>query len=97
VICPWWSTSGCCTPGDAFFALDPDRRRISEVDRQRLTAIAMSFGFASFALSLLDESGLTPKADIDRIEAAVRGAITIDRIKSIWATLPTRLANIVRG
>lgn len=82
--------------GDAFFALDPDRRHLSEVDKQRLAAIAMSFGFASFALSLLDENGLVPKQDIGRIEKAVRSAVTIDRIKSIWATLPTRIARAIR-
>ena len=82
--------------GDAFFALDPDRVSLDAMTKQRLAAVAMVFGFGSFALSLLDEAGLTSQSDIGRIEATLRKTITIRRLKHIWKGLPTTVANALR-
>jgi FkbM family methyltransferase len=77
--------------GDAFFILDPDRVAMDAVSKQRLAAIMLVFGFSSCALSLLDEAGLTSKADIDRIEAAVSRTMTTRRLMRMWNGLPAKV------
>jgi hypothetical protein len=77
--------------GDAFFILDPDRVVMDAVSKQRLAAILLVFGFSSCALSLLDEAGLTSKADIDRIEAVVSRTMTTRRLLRMWNGLPAKV------
>jgi FkbM family methyltransferase len=74
--------------GDAIFVLDPDRVALDAPTKQRLAAILFVFGFSSYALSLLDEAGLTSKADIERIEASVRRTMTTRRLMLMWKQLP---------
>jgi FkbM family methyltransferase len=77
--------------GDAIYVLDPDRADIDAVTRQRLAAILFVFGFSSLALSLLDEAGLTSKADIARIEDSVCRTMTTRRLLRTWNGLPARI------
>jgi FkbM family methyltransferase len=77
--------------GDAIYVLDPDRVDMDAVTRQRLAAILFVFGFSSLALSLLDEAGLTPKADIARIEDSVCRTMTTRRLLQTWNGLPARI------
>jgi FkbM family methyltransferase len=74
--------------GDAFFVVDPDRHNMDALTRQRLAAISMAFGFASFALSLIDDAGLTSAADVAQIEEALRRTYTARRLMHIWRFLP---------
>jgi FkbM family methyltransferase len=77
--------------GDAIYIVDPDRVPMDAAIKQRLAAILLVFGFSSCALSLLDEAGLTPPADIARIEASVRRTMTARRLVQMWNQLPTRV------
>jgi hypothetical protein len=77
--------------GDAVFVLDPDRVAMDPLMKQRLAAILLVFGFSSYALSLLDETGLTSKADIERIEASVRRTMTTRRLALMWKQLPAKV------
>ena len=58
---------------------------------RRAIPIMLVFGFSSCALSLLDEAGLTSKADIDRIEAAVSRTMTTRRLMRMWNGLPAKV------
>jgi hypothetical protein len=77
--------------GDAVFVLDPDRVAMDSLLKQRLAAILFVFGFSSYALSLLDETGLTSKADIERIESSVRRTMTTRRLTLMWKQLPAKV------
>ncbi len=44
----------------------------------------------------MDEAKLTSASDIARIEKALRRTYTIDRLKEIYAELPTSIARLVR-
>ena len=79
--------------GDAIFVLDPDRVALDPLMKQRLAAILFVFGFSSYALSLLDETGLTSKADIERIESSVRHTMTTRRLALMWKQLPAKVMN----
>ncbi len=82
--------------GDAFYMLDPERISMTPETKQRLAAIALVFGFASLALSLMEEAGLTPGADIERIDRAIRRTVTIPRMRRVWNSLPARIFDLVR-
>jgi FkbM family methyltransferase len=77
--------------GDAIYFLDPDRVAMDVATKQRLAAILFVFGFSSCALSLLDETGLTSKADIERVEASVRRTMTTRRLVQMWNQLPAKV------
>ncbi|MDX2227614.1 MAG: FkbM family methyltransferase [Verrucomicrobiae bacterium] len=83
--------------GDAFFCLDPDTNTLSPRDKQRMAALCLIFEFNSFALSLLREAGLTGADDLNRIEQVISSTYTVNRLKKIWAQLPTTIARILRG
>ena len=82
---------------DAMYVPDPDRIDINSENKQRIAALAFIFRFGTLALSLMDEAQLTSASDIARIEKALRGTYTIDRLKEIYAELPTSIARMVRG
>jgi FkbM family methyltransferase len=82
--------------GDAFFALDPDRVAMEPLIKQRLAAIAFVFGFSSFAISLLEDAGLTPASDIDRIAKSVRQTMTTRRLKMMWNRFPLQIMGALR-
>jgi FkbM family methyltransferase len=79
--------------GDAMFVLDPDRVAMDPLTKQRVAAILFVFGFSSLALSLLDETGLTSQADIERIESSVRRTMTTRRLTLMWKQLPAKVMN----
>jgi FkbM family methyltransferase len=83
--------------GDATYVPDPDRIDISPEHKQRIAAMAFIFRFSTLALSLMDEAKLTSANDIARIEKTLRSTYTIDRLKEIYAELPTSIARMVRG
>ena len=77
--------------GDAIYIVDPDRVPMDAAIKQRLAAILLVFGFSSCALSLLDEAGLTPTADIARVEASVRRTMTTRRLVQMWNQVPAKV------
>jgi FkbM family methyltransferase len=79
--------------GDAIFSLDPDRIELSSEKRQRLAVICLAFGFVSFATSLLREAAFNTSEEISKIEQAASAAWTLQRIKRIWNSIPTRLGS----
>lgn len=79
--------------GDALFALDPDREVISPRDLHRIAAVALVFGFTSFALSLLRDADLLDGDCLDRIELALRRTPLKSwkgRMAEKWARIPYR-------
>ncbi len=83
--------------GDAMFIPDPDRNDLSPEHKQRIAALALIFRFGSLALSLMEDAALVSAADIARVEKTLRRTFTIDRMKEIYAELPTSIARMVRG
>ncbi len=83
--------------GDACFALDPDRNALSPEKRQRLAAIALGFGFNSFALSLLREARLCSDSDIAVIEEALARVPLFRRMKTAWNNFPQRSKKYLRS
>ncbi len=82
--------------GDAVYCVDPDRNELSPLDLQRLAVISFSFGFNSFALSMLSKAKLNTDEEIQLIKKSISKNYTIARAKKIWSSFPTRLANAVR-
>lgn len=82
--------------GDACFALDPDLHDLSPQKRQRLAAISFSFGFNSFAVSLLREARLLDNRDIAKIEDALADIPLFRRLKTGWNRFPDRMKTGLR-
>jgi len=78
--------------GDAFYAIDPDRNDLSPTDLQRLAAVSLLFGFNSFAVGLLRDGNLLPRADIDAIERALSYIPPLISVKRRWAEFPYAVA-----
>ncbi len=81
--------------GDAIFMLDPDQD-IGAERCQRLAAIAMAFDFNSLALSLLVETGLTPRETVAEIEAALRRTRWTRRLRREWDKFPVRIYEMLK-
>jgi FkbM family methyltransferase len=81
--------------GDAIFCVDPDRVSMPPEKLQRLAAIAVSFGFVSFALSLLEDAGLNTADEIAQIEQAASSAWTFQRIKRTWIGAPRKIGRMI--
>ena len=79
--------------GDAIYILDPDTNDLSPIERQRLSAIALNFGFNSLGVSLLREAGLTPTKVIDQIVTSLRKPPLRRRLRWAWERFPERFAN----
>jgi hypothetical protein len=62
---------------------------------QRLAAVSMSFGFVSFALSLLENAGLNTENEIDQIEKAALSAWTFQRLRRAWQRAPKMIGRMI--
>ncbi|MGQ0663095.1 MAG: FkbM family methyltransferase [Pseudomonadota bacterium] len=74
--------------GDAIFVIDPERTDLSAETRQRLAAIALVYGFNSFAIGLMEEARLTPEADIRAIEGALSRPPIERWLNRTWQKVP---------
>jgi FkbM family methyltransferase len=74
--------------GDAFFALDPDLNDLSPLERQRIAAISICFGFNTFALSLIQEAGFNDPREIEAVRAALSVVPLRRRLKQAWQAFP---------
>ncbi len=74
--------------GDAYYALDPDRRDLDALDLHRLAAVSLTMGFRSFALGLLEDAGLLGIEAVSEIEKALSRILLKKRLLLAWRQFP---------
>jgi FkbM family methyltransferase len=82
--------------GDAYFILDPDMNKLGPDVILRMGIIALSLGFRSLAISLLNDSHLVSDYDLISIEKALHKLPLKKRLKYVWQTLPDKILSIIR-
>ena len=82
--------------GDAYFILDPDRNKLSNLDLHRLGIACLAFNFNSLGLDFIREANLISNSDIKKISNAISSNWNRNRIKNIWNSIPGKVKSILK-
>jgi FkbM family methyltransferase len=81
--------------GDALYALDPDRVKISDIDLQRMGLVSLTFGLRSFGLSVLRDAKLLSAMQLQDIEDALSRVPFRRRLRRSWENFPAMFAEFI--
>jgi len=82
--------------GDAYFMLDPERAEVPPRDLYRMGAVAVALGFYALGLSLIGDSQVLPKADLEQAESALARVPRGRWLKSLWNQVPLKAAQMLK-